>query len=285
MSIPESLKRSGYISLQELGAKRRVMIGTEGETNTGKSEFIFSAPGPVGVLCLDRNLDGVAHNTTPPTSRREDIAIKMVCLQGNYGNRIADTKLTNSFLEDWQAYRREYKELLANADTVTAGFDGDSDSWELQRLAEFGKLTQIPSILYDSVNAGRRSMIREAYDSGKNIISTNKVTDIYVDKIGVDGRVEMSTSGKAVQVKSGQLRRQGFADYKYLWQIQIRHLRRDPIFNSTLKRIIPGAFGLRILECKSRMEIKGEELWGDNCNFRGLVELVYPDVDPEEWFQ
>ena len=289
MTIPISMSSKGYLTLQQIAERRCVMIGTEGEANTGKSEFGFSAPGPIASLALDRNIDGVVFNNNPPRSRREDIGIKLVLTEGHFGNKdkdatVAGTRIQSLHQEDWKEYHKDYIEILDNPDVATVLLDGDSDSWELQRLAEFGTLSQIPSIMYDAVNAARRRMIRRAYDSGKNIIATNKLTDIYTNKKNPDGTVEMR-NGKAVQEKSGELRRQGFADHKYLYQIQLRHLFKPASFNQTLGRTIPTQFGLKILECKPNMDLKGLELWGSDCNFKGLVSVVYPHIDPEDWFQ
>ncbi len=157
---------------------------------------------------------------------------------------------------------------------MTVGLDGDSDSWELQRLAEFGKLTQVPEHLYSNVNAARRAMIARAFDSGKNYIATNKLKREYEDnKEGVLG-----TDGKLKQVWTGEYTRQGFRDQNYLWQIQLRHMSKPSYFNEIVKKQIPTQYGIRILKCKANSELVGTELWGPDCTFAGLVQTVYPKV-------
>jgi len=171
------------------------------------------------------------------------------------------------------------------------GIDGDSDSWELQRLAEFGKLTQIPPLFYGNVNAARRALYARCWDSGKIIIATNKVKADYEDKLDEEGNpVIDEKSGKPVQVKSKNVKRQGFQDQDYLWQIQLRHL-----FKPAEEKEITGGpragqiiktspqWGIRILKAKANPMVEGEELWGDQCNFSGLVQLVYPQVPLELW--
>jgi len=283
--IPPSLAALGYVPLEELSNKRCLMIGVEGETNTGKNEFAFSAPGPIGVLQLDRNIDGVAHNPKPPETRSKDgIYLKLITTLGNIGTKgQAPPELKKAYLDDWNHFYAEHKKILAIPELATVVYDGASDDWEIQRLAEFGTLSQIPSILYDSANASRKKMIRDMYDSGKNIIATHKVTDVYEDVKDAQGNPVMNERGKTKQAKTGEYRRQGFHDTKYLFQIQLRMLKKDAYFNETLKRQMPLKFGCKILECKPRQELKGEELWGDECNFAGLVSLIWPDVPLEEW--
>lgn len=285
MALPLSFARDGFLGAND-SRKRRylpglnrpgIMIGTEGQTNTGKTEFALSAPGPGIGIFLDRGFDGVLDNPNPPSTRNPDFAFKVI--QAPLATQAAQP----DFLSYWKSFYEEYKKALANADCRTLLLDGDSDSWELQRLAEFGKLTQIPPIMYTNVNAARRAMIARAWDSGKIIIATNKIKDEYVTKTDDKGNPVTGNDGKEVRMKSGNLVRQGFDDQDYLWQIQIRHLYRPASYNKILKKTIPQAWGIRILKCKPNPPLQGEELWGNDCNFAGLVQMAYPHVALKEW--
>jgi hypothetical protein len=37
------------------------------------------------------------------------------------------------------------------------------------------------------------------------------------------------------------------------------------------------------MKCKANLRLVGAELWGNDCNFKGLVKLVYPQVSLQEW--
>lgn len=280
MPIPRSMIEAGYLTPEQVVSKRRIMIGTEGETNTGKSEFAFSFPGPIAGLCLDKNIDGALMNPVSPRAiaKRTDIGIKTI--SAPMAGQTFDRAI---FLESWVNYYAEYTKILDNPDVITVLQDGDSDSWELQRLAAFGTLTQIPSIMYDTVNAARRLMITRAYNSKKNIISTNKITSIYKDMTDAEGNVVMGNNGKAKQIKSEEFRRQGFSDYDYIYQIQLRHLFR-PARKDAKGRDIPMEWGIRLLRCKPNRALEGTELWGEDCCFDGLVSYVFPHIALEEWY-
>ena len=259
MTLPASFAHDGFMPINQVRSKRRhILIGTEGRSNTGKTEFSLSAPGPGIVICLDRGFDGIFDNPNPPKTRQSDYAFKVIPIP------LATQAAQPEYLEYWRAFYAEYKKALANLDARTVVLDGDSDSWELQRLAEFGKLEQIPPMRYTAVNAARRAMIARAFDSGKIVISTNKLKDGYDSKI--------DNTGKEVQIRTGKDVRQGFADQDYLYQIQLRHL-HDPQLG----------FGLRILRCKSDTSLQGMELWGAECNFRSLMETIYPHIPASEW--
>lgn len=270
MALPASFKTDGFIHKRK---RMRVMIGTEGDTETGKTEFICSAPGPGINICLDRGYEAMLDNPHPPDTRNPDfanipVAVPMATQYASSGE----------YIPYWKAFYDLFVKALNNADALTVGLDGDSDSWELQRLAEFGKLTQVPELAYPNVNAARRRMIARAFDSGKNVIATNKLKREYI----ADPSGALGSDGKPKRIWSGEYERQGFNDQNYLWQIQLRHMFKEAHVN-ILKKHVPRQYGIKILKCKANSEHVGTELWGRDCNFLSLVSLVYPHVSPEEW--
>lgn len=268
-SLPPSFNLAGFASAAQVTRVRRLMIGTDGPSDSGKSEFAMSAPGPGMHLCLDRNIDGALNNPTPPAARSPNFAfaIVKVPMATQLGSKEA-------YLEYWKAFFKYYIAACDNPDCRTIVIDGDSDSWELQRLAEFGKLTKIPPLMYTSVNSARRAMYARAYDSGKIVIATNKVKREYATQYDpVTGVPKMSDVGNEIREWTGGYERQGFADQDYLWNIQLRHH-----YNKE-KQI----WGITILKCKSNKSLEGMVLEGDDCNFAGLVQTVYPDVPLKEW--
>lgn len=278
MTIPNSFIREGFIPANMLRKRRRLMLGSDGPPDSGKTEFTLSVPGPGIVLCLDRGYEAMLDNPNPPETRRDDFAFKVITVP------MATSATQNEFLDYWRAFYTEYKKALANVDARVVVLDGDSDGWELQRLAEFGKLTQIPPILYTSVNAARRAMIAKAFDSGKTIIATHKIKKQYKALLNPDGSVALDkSSGREIREWDGKTyQRQGFEDQDYLWQVQISHMYRPATVNARGLEI-PQKWGVRITKCKPDPKLVGIELWGEDCNFAGLVQTVYPDVPLSEW--
>lgn len=267
--IPASILRDGFVPPEKLrtGRFRRLLIGCEGKPDTGKTEFILSVPGPGVSICLDRGMDPVFDNPNPPTTRRDDWAFKVV------QPPMQTAAAQDEFKQYWVNFREEVKKACANPDVRAIAIDGDSDSWELQRLDAFGKLAQVPSHLYTEVNAARRAFYARLWDSGKIIIATNKLKKHYEAVIGPDGRPVLDNAGKPKREWDGTWERQGFEDQEYLWQIQLSHK-----FNEAKRE-----WGIEILKCKAVPELVGQELWGSDCNFLSLVQNVYPQVPPHEW--
>ena len=239
----------------------------EGPRDTGKTEFSLSAPGPGVVLCLDRGFDAVLDNAEPPPTRRDDFGFKVIKVP----------KLTSAtqdeFKQYWVDYRKSLYAALDNTDARTIVMDGDSDSWELQRLAAFGKLAQVPPHLYSEANAARRALYARCYDSRKIVIGTSKVKKEYVDKVDDRGKPVIGESGRPEQIWTGDYERQGFRDQTYVWNVELRTL-----YNEEKQR-----HGVRVLACKANMAMRGMEFWGDECNFESVMAALYPNVEREEW--
>jgi hypothetical protein len=284
MPLPPSFKAMGFVTPEQArhkaGAKtRRLMIATEGKSDTGKTEFMLTCPGPGLIIALDRGFDAMCDNPEPPPTRRDDFAIKVIAVPT--ATQFADAK---DYLPYWKAfYNDAYRPALENAEAVTVGLDGDNHSWDLQRLAEHGKLTGVfPQTRYTDVYAARRAMYFRAWDSGKIIIASNMVRDEYRDVLGPDG-MPVQENGQTKREKTGNYVANGFPDQDYLWQIRIRHLYEPPKFNTVLKRMTEAKWGLRVLKAKANPRLVGTELWGEDCTFAGLVQTVYPQIPLSEW--
>lgn len=283
MQLPRSFAQDGFTTAAEARRKRflpglkrpGIMISTEGETNTGKTEFALSCPGPGIVIAVDRGYDAALDNPEPPITRRDDFAFIELALSSNSQNA--------NHVDIWKEFYGIYIKALANREARTIVIDGDSDTWETQRLAEFaGQFQQVASLRYVSANAVRRVMINRGYDSGKIVIATNKVRPLWSIKRGEDGN-PILRDGKEVRENTGDVVKQGFDDDNYLWSIQLRHLYRPARYSERLKKEIPQGWGIRILKCKSNPGLLGTELWDSDCNFESLVALAYPNVKAEEW--
>lgn len=270
MTVPASFLKDGFVSGPTLRKSkfRRLMVGLDGPPDSGKTEFMLSAPGPGILLCLDRGIDGVLDNPKPPESRSADFAFKVIqCPKATQYNQ-------KEYQDYWNAFYKEWRAGLENPDARVVCLDGDSDSWELQRLAEFGRLAKVPSTLYDNVNAARRAMYARAYDSGKIIITSNRIRKTYVVDIDpVTHKPKTNSSGNEVRIWNGEYERQGFNDQDYLWSIQLRCYYNEE----------KACWGVRIMKCKVDRTLVGLELEGTDCNFSTLVETCYPQVPLSEW--
>lgn len=272
-SLPPSFAALGFQAPAIIGkAKlRRQLIGISGAWDTGKTELALSAPGPLLAIGVDRGLQAILDNPDPPATRCQLWAAKMipVPMQGALSKE--------EYAKLFNAFYAEYKAALSNPDCRSMLLDGDSDTWDWQRLGEFGRLSKVPSILYENVNASRRAMYMRAHDSGKIVLATNRVRKLYVTKMRADGQgPELSEQGNEIRVWNGDWERVGFSDQDYLWNIQLTTDRR-------LNRKGAPEWGCTIKKCKASAKIVGQQLWGADCNLQTLFQVVYPQIPLSEW--
>ncbi len=293
--LPPSFEKNGFVPFNRAENKislgngvylKPLLIGSDGESDAGKTEFGLSIPGVIKMLSIDRNYRGVMDNPHPPKERNPRVGIRIfqVPMQGTA--KIAD------FQKYYAMIRDAFYDALDCKESTVVLVDGDSDYWEIHVCGYYGKTTQIfPATKYAAPYSDKRAQIARARDSGKIVLCTNKVKDQYVTVYNADGTAKKDDQGNDLRERSGKKERQGFKDQDYLWDLQLYHMfkpahkRQMGVLPTGKPRMIdvPMQWGVRITKCKHNMEMVGEELWGDDCNFRGLVQLVYPDVPLVRW--
>ncbi len=291
MNLPPSFLREGFVQPGATRTKiklpngqmlKPLLIGTEGKSDTGKTEFLLSIPGNGQLICVDRNFSGVFDNPEPPECRNPKVGIKVIPIP------LEGTSKLPVYQEYYTKTRDSLYTALDNPDSHFVALDGDSDFWELHLLAHFGKTRQIfPQTKYTDVYVEKRAQLARAFDSGKIVVFTNKVTDEYVDVLDDNGNpvVDPQNPKDTLRKKSGNDKAQGFKDQDYLYQVRLVHLFR-PAEEKIIKgkRVLaPKAWGIRIKKAKHNKDMEGCELWGEECCFRGLVTNLWPDVDPRRW--
>jgi len=204
----------------------RIILSVEGAEKQGKTHFALTAPGPTILFSLDIGEEGVVQKFSD---------VYVMPMGGS--NHEAE----------FSRFRSVYSEMLADKDVRTIVLDTATEVWELLRMARFGKLTQVMPYQYGPVNAEYRAMIREAYESDKNLILLHKVKAKYVN-----------------DKKTNEWERAGFADTGFLVQVNAMVYRDDD----------GGEFNIYIRDCRKNPDLAGETLSGPLCNFEILSQMV-----------
>ena len=147
--------------------------------------------------------------------------------------------------------------------------DTDTGAWVLQRMAEYGKLSQVPPNMYVTANARKAKMIREAKASNCNVCFVYKVKKVYVktakDKMG-------SWDGKTWE-------RDGFNQSGFLCHVNLRAFKEPPENGLSVEE----RFKLEVINCNQEASLDGEILEYPLNNFAALAGEVFPESSPEEW--
>ncbi len=156
--------------------------------------------------------------------------------------------------------------MLANFRSVL--IDTDSGAWSLQRMAAFGKLSQVMPNQYVVINTRKRMMLREAEDSDCNVCFIYKAKPLYVENKKGQGQWDGKTYS-----------RDGFGESASLLQVNVRAFKEPP--DEELE--VYERFKLEVTNCTQNAELDGEILEYPLNNFSALACAVFPLSEPEEW--
>ena len=229
--------------------KPRLIVRISGLDMRGKTTFALTAPGPIAISDMDRGLEGVANQFV---SDKE-------LLVASYRDMPATT--ADQQKKKWETFKDNYYTSLKSPAVKSIVWDTESESWEMIRLARFGKFTAVKPHHYAPVNREYRTMIDAAFDSNKNLIMIDKVKKQYVAK----------KSGGDAQW-SGMYEPSGFSELRYLVQVDLEAFRSDE-----------GEFGVRVVKCRQNATLIGMELEAEICTFPLLASLVLEGTEPEDW--
>jgi len=247
------LSRLGIVKAEKSIEVPRLTIGVDGLEKEGKTTFAFTMPDPLGVLTNDPMTKTIVEKEL---ANGREIYIKYFpeAYTQDKGKKI------------WEEYRKAYTAMLANVRSLV--IDTDSGAWSLQRMAAFGKLSQVMPNQYVVTNTRKRMMIREAEDSDCNVCFVYKVKKRYVEnKKGM-----AQWDGKSYD-------RDGFGETGYLLQVNLRAFKEPPGDGLSVNE----RFKLEVMNCTHNAELDGKILEYPLNNFATLAGDVFPMSEPEDW--
>jgi hypothetical protein len=277
--IPQSLLKDYQTQdqlLEQYGGILPNAIGIYGQPSGGKTELALTAPGVILGITIDRGYLGLMLNPNPPATRSKSVVWKVI------NPPLAGTAAVPEYVSYWAKIRDEAYSAVKRPEIRTVLCDGDSDSWEVQRLAEFGQLSQVPSYKYTAVNAARKAYYTRLTDSGKFLIFTTKMTKEYVTVYGPDGQPQMK-DGKPVRQWSGKWEARGFDDIEYHLQLNIYCFLADATYDKDGNLLSGRDYTARIMYCKSNRSLEGMDFNGADCTLPTILREVYPHISLKEW--
>lgn len=237
----------------------RLIVAVDGLDKSGKTNFAFTAPGPIAYLPFDVGAEGVIEKF----QQTKEIYVPKESYEARFENGKAKAEATTEFAR----FRTDYGRALKSARSTIV--DTASETWELLRLARFGKLTQVKPHHYTEVNQEFRDLVREAFDGSSNLILLHKVKAVWKD----------GPTAESKATKTGEIERSGFSETGYLVQINILCWRID----SEEREAGDLGFRAKILNCRQNPEIQGMVLENEQINFQTLGSMAMPDLDPAVW--
>ena len=277
---------------------RSITANIMGKRGGGKSHFaIDQSPRPLVIQALDPtfktildkfNLDKVHiadYDRISPELVKAVAGVKSKEDISKAGN--AFDKMQAEATKVWKQYTDDFQEALKIAKTIV--WDTGSESWELLRLARFGKLMEIPPQMYGGVNSEYREMIRAAQYAGINLIILSKMKEKWGETVSASGRINRGPTG--------EWEPQGFSHIGYEVTFE------GEVFQSSCTckgkgKPHPGEclagvcectspcgadnlFHLKVLKCTQNPSLLYEDI--PEPTFPLIASLIYPDSDESDW--
>ncbi len=234
----------------------RLIVRIGGLDKGGKTHWALTTPDPIGVVNIDRGLEGVVEKFVAAgkiihVTDFRDMPVKN---QKDHENR-------------WDTFDTRYWTLLRDPAIRSIIWDTDNEAWEMIRMAYFGKLTQIKSHHYGEVNAAFRKLIDGAFDNNKNLIMVNRYKKQYVKK--------SPTSDDSAW--NGKYEPGGFTEAPNIVQVNLRaQLVKDPEGGDDIPTVT-------VINCRQNMQLNGEVFKGDEACFSWVAANIIEGTSPEDW--
>lgn len=234
--IITQLKSLGF-SDDYVETPRRLIASLSGREKTGKTHFALTAPEPIFFINVDIGTEGVVN-------KFQDAGKKIYI----YDLRVPKTASKDIYVPMWENLKTIFSRVYS-LKSGTVIVDTDTETYELARLAKFGKLSQIMPQHYTEVNSEYREVLRQAYDSPMNSVFIHKMKPKYVNN-----------------ARTSEYEPSGFGDMEYNSQINLICYRDDSSEDK---------FSVFIKDCRTNPNVNGEYLRGEMCNFDFLLSLVH----------
>jgi len=253
MAVTGTASKGFTIAKKE--AKRRLLVSVEAQEKCGKNHFAFTAPGDIYFHSFDFGDEGVIQKF----QRDKKIWKAEYKLDIQAGTAVQLAAETARPV--WAQFLQNYRDGLLKGRTTIV--DTGTEAYEVLRMAEFGKLTQVMPHHYGPVNQAMKDLWRTAADSSSNMIMLHRMKEEWENKV--------NSAGKEVSNKTGRWEMAGYKGTYFEAQVCCRAYKED------------GQFKLLIFDCRFNPDLEGMVLEGDMLNFPMLGQLVFPDSDAKEW--
>ena len=265
------------------GGPRAIQMCTQGRGKTGKTDFSLSMPAPLVHLNIGdkQDTEEIARKRYPGKEilfKDHHFLLKMDITPPFSGNerQVKDKKRAfkdriaagnkEMAMDVWSDTQKSLDFVRVERDIRSLAIDTGSQMWKMVQYAEFGKVSEVPPVLRQSVNilwTGIFELLGSRRDL--NLMVIHRVKEIWARRAG-------SSSDQAYA--TGRFEISGQKEMEYILQVNLEHT-----YDAE-----NGRFGVKIKNASvGSTELWGQELWGHD--FPQLAMTIYPpdEVDPGIW--
>lgn len=240
-------------TLAEVSNRRRLIIRIGGHEKNGRTTFGLTAPGPLAFF----NLNNRAEHVLDKFVKEKEI------WEYRYNLRIAVNK--EHWKEQWDKFQDNFYSAVSHPDIRSLVIDTETDVWEIRRLAEFGRESNIPT-KYVPLNKDMRNIFEAINESDKNLVVISEMKKQYSSYIDHNGKEIATWDGKTYAMA-------GWNNVGYKVQVNL-----EAGFNMVDKK---PEFTATVINCGLDPSLTNYTYAGDECNFTTLAKDIFDDWKEE----
>lgn len=265
-----TVKTSGFKTLDKLVIPTRIIVSVEAVPGCGKTAFGLGAARTGKTVYLQR-LDLTSEEPLRIAQREGlDVRVKDYDVD-QFKDEMDASRARSAAQEVFGEFCNDFRQIIA--DGAIPVWDTATEVWELARLAQFGKTTQVLPNYYSSLNAKFMHLLKVAVMSPSNFVMVHKMKDEWEN---------YTVEGKDRSRKTGNLKRLGFGDIEFAAHCRVQVYRSGMYGDPNGEDLEPSRdFMMRIIKCNPKADLVGMDIPIDDPlgGFDVLGQLIFE----EEW--
>lgn len=243
-------------------------ISIFGPEGSGKTRFAATAPGPIGLLPLDKK----SKRTFETISK--ELGVQVLSPKEDFISAKDAIKLAQTEDAAWvkQYYTDIYNNILAKGVALaehpqikTIVIDTATQLWDWLLFAHFGRKNQIETFMRGAVNQDMIDLINAL--KSKNLILIHRASEEWKDTGEVDKQ------GKKKQAPSGKFKAEGFSKVGYYSTVTLELINKKKATTPDEK------FQCKIITCQTNSLLEGQDmaeysLVGEEITFDNLMTVI-----------
>jgi hypothetical protein len=221
---------------------------SSGDTKSGKTRLIFTMPEPIAIVNFDRSLQDIL-----PEFPDKDFVVM------DFSERYAGAEDANQaqakMLE--KEFAAGLRGLFEHRHVKSIAVDKGTTLWEVVRVAEWGRISNIKAHHYVPVNARMRAYMSWYIAHNKNFMVTHDAKEEWVN-----------------EKPTGRMLVDGFKYTSSLMQVNVIMSREKDGDRD---------FVLEVTGCGTNADLVGWEFKGEDIDFKKIALKAMDDTLPSDW--
>ncbi len=259
--------------LQRLGFERAMAevrpllyVALDGRDKSGKDHWSLTAPGPIGIIDVNRGLEGVVQKF----QKKKEIHVLKI-------EAAADQVQAQ---REFKKFDAAWRSLLLKSGLRTLIVDNFGEVWELARVAEFGSQSS-RARNYGGLNAMMDELLNlplEPANTDTNVILIHNLKDEWVNDESTGNLTRWGYKNTRHKAQINAL-----IEMKGVYTDRLRFVGTDTYKTEDPDKDDNVQFRLTVSNSRFDADMAGKTFEDKDCNFKALASWVHDNVPASHW--